>query len=308
MIVAESQDWKGEMHDVIAVGIDGSRPSRAAIRWGVRRAAIIGGSVKLIAVVGPERISQVAEMTSQRAEGSALAVLDRSALLEEETLYARSLDAGVTITTEQLSGNPMWELVDASAAADLIAIGTHKTGFIHGSLFGSSSMHLAAAAHCPVVIVPEANEPQHSREVVAGADDSLGGSAAVRFAAAEAELRGGALTLVRAWSLPESAELLPRCLSREQYLRNESANVLQSALAIAKSAHPHLHVRLRNIQCEPAAALLNASRSACLVVIGSSGTRSEQAILLGTVSHDLLLNIVRPTAIVHPDTASAQGV
>jgi nucleotide-binding universal stress UspA family protein len=62
-------------------------------------------------------------------------------------------DPGVRIVTKTLIGNAAEALVDRSAGADLLVVGSRGLGGLKGMLLGSVGHHCAAHAHCPVVIV-----------------------------------------------------------------------------------------------------------------------------------------------------------
>jgi nucleotide-binding universal stress UspA family protein len=60
---------------------------------------------------------------------------------------------GVRIVTKTVTGNPAQVLVDRSAHADLLVVGSLGLGGLKGMLLGSVGHHCAAHSHCPVVIV-----------------------------------------------------------------------------------------------------------------------------------------------------------
>ena len=179
----------------ILVGIDGSSPSRAAVRWALTRAAATGSAVTLVQVLDDEWGTIGAEMLAEVERGA-------RRLVDAEADYARSLMPDVPITVTRLRGDPMIELAIASLDAELVVVGTHKTGFLHGRAFGSRSLQLAASAHSPVAVIPEAFSSA-GRGIVVGIDDSSASHAAVAFGADEAERSGHELVLVRAWKLPD---------------------------------------------------------------------------------------------------------
>ncbi|TXN28967.1 universal stress protein [Lacisediminihabitans profunda] len=282
------------MERTILAGIDGSSPSRSALTWTMRRAAATGAGVLLVHVVDDEW-GMIGTL--------ALEEIHRSAreLVEAESEFARSLEPTVPVTSEVLRGDPMVELASASARSELVVVGTHKTGFLHGRAFGSRSLQLAASAQAPVAIIPESSV-RNRRGIVAGVDDSTAGWAAVRFAAAEAERTGQDLTLVRSWRLPQ-LRLDPddRTLQHEKLVHAAVEQMMADAVSLAKEHCVTVSVKSRTMRRTPAEALIEASTSARLLVIGSSRRHGLAQRALGPVSHDVLLNLAGPTLVVHGD-------
>ena len=56
-------------------------------------------------------------------------------------------------TSVEEGKNPAEVLIDRSAEADLLVVGSRGHGGFIGMLLGSVSQHLVAHANCPVVIV-----------------------------------------------------------------------------------------------------------------------------------------------------------
>jgi Universal stress protein family len=76
-------------------------------------------------------------------------------------------------------------LVELSFGADMLVVGTHRTGRLRGWVLGSVSQRVAAHARCPVVTI--SGTPTHDiGPVLLGASASPGGLAAARFACEEA--------------------------------------------------------------------------------------------------------------------------
>jgi nucleotide-binding universal stress UspA family protein len=277
------------MHGTIVVGVDGTEPSRAALYWGMRQAEATGARLRLVNVVGDQQ--KASTIRQDR-------LVDARRFLEREAIYAGSVAPGVVVDYALLDGDLIDELVTTSENSDLIALGTHKTGFIHGRVFGSRSLQLAAAARCPVAIIPQWSR-RDTLGVVVGVGESDAGRSAIRFAAAEAHRRRQPLTLLRACD----ATQLPDDCGDEQ--RNgdssfdeQTKTVLGEAAKMARSTHPDLEVRTRSVLRAAAEALLDASGNADLLVVGSS-RREGSAQGLGPVSHDVLMNLVGPTVVVH---------
>lgn len=284
----------------IQVGIDGSEASRVAVRWAVKRITATGaapGTVTLVHIVDDDWGMMGSRIMDALRE-------DGRALVEGEAEYARSLAPEVIVETEILAGNPMWRLIDASGDAMMTVVGTHKTGFIQGRIFGSRSLQLAAAARSHVAIIPQTSV-HDSHGVVVGVDNSAAGRAALLFGVEEARATHQSLVLVRAWGVTrESVENTgPEAAGRELGTRAALAE-LSAAEDIARSVFPDVDVRLRTVQRAPAEALLDASSQASVLVIGSSRRIGSESVVLGSVSHDVLLNMATPTIVVHGDESA----
>lgn len=275
---------------MILIGIDGSMPSRAAVKWSIRRAASTGEDVVLAHVVDDEWGTVSYRLLEEVR-------VEAETLVATEAAFARSIDTGVSVTTTLREGNPMWELIAAAEGADIVVVGTHKTGFIRGRVFGSRSLQLAGGSPVPVAIIPES--PARSRRgVVVGVNESAASRAAIAFGANEAHRLGEELILVGAWAGADETEANEARKQRNAFVRSRIERVLVEARATITRAHEELHVRVREVNRPAAEALVDAAASATMLVIGSS-RRQGAPTTLGSVTHDVLINLAAPTVVVH---------
>jgi hypothetical protein len=107
------------------------------------------------------------------------------AFLESQLEFARLLDHRVAVTGELFRGDPLEALAAASEHMDLLAIGTHKTGFVQGRIVGSRFIQLAGLAFSPVAFVPN-SAGRRRAGVVVGVGDVEADEAILLFAAREA--------------------------------------------------------------------------------------------------------------------------
>jgi nucleotide-binding universal stress UspA family protein len=279
--------------ETILVGVDGTAASRAAVRWSAKRAAARGATMILAHVVDDDWVT-IGERLLEDLRDEA------QELTEREADYAHSLAPEVVIDTQLLQGSVMQELISASDRADLVVVGTHKTGFINGRVFGSRSLRLAAAARTPVAIIPQTSE-REGRGVVVGVDDSAAGRKAIRFAAVEASRARETLTLLRGFTILETSHATEELLS-DSLLRAEAraARELSTAARLVGPVAPSVEVRVHSVQRPAAEALVDAAASAALLVLGSSRQEHRNKVMVGTVTHDVLINLSGPTIIVHP--------
>lgn len=144
----------------IVVGVDGSPPSLAALRWALERARLSGDS--LDAVIAWEYPAPVAGY-GWVPPGADIDDIDYGAIAEQALSEAVSkvVDPGSGVTVRQLvmEGYPAQVLLDAAAGAGLLVVGSRGHGGFAGLLLGSVSQHCVHHAPCPVVVV---REPAHS--------------------------------------------------------------------------------------------------------------------------------------------------
>jgi nucleotide-binding universal stress UspA family protein len=131
----------------IVVGIDGSAHSDEALRWAIGQARLTGQPVDAVSawsVPVDYSIGGAAPVMSFDWEGLARATL-------EETVA--HVPGAEQFTQRVVMGHPAQVLVDASADAALLVVGSRGRGGFTGMLLGSVSQHVIARATCPVVVV-----------------------------------------------------------------------------------------------------------------------------------------------------------
>ncbi|MEY9952500.1 universal stress protein [Leifsonia sp. EB34] len=283
------------------VGVDGSVPARAAIRWAVAGARERGVRVTLVHVADDEWGAVGALLIDEVDQ-------DAEKRLAEEVAYARSLGADVPIHGEVRTGSPMAELASFSDEGTMIVVGTHKTGFHYGRAFGSRSLQLANLATGPVAIIPEAASRMR-RGVIVGVDDTPAGEAAVDLAADLACDHHCELMTVRSSEAHIPFDPDDPDERRDWQLRrdDEARGYLASAVARARARQPGIVIRSRVVRRPAGAALNELARSAELLVIGDSRRAHAQLGSLGAVAYDVLLNLSSPTIVVHAPTAGARA-
>lgn len=273
----------------LVVGVKDAAASHRAVEWASGWARKRGAAIELVAVVGGA-IGVIGEG----------AVVDTALEHAEELLWreaSRVREHGVVVTTRLERGNPVEILIAASSDAALLVIGSDYRG-VGGPFRGRRGIRIAAAAHCPVVVVPEL-EPGERSGVVVGIDGSEVSEAALAFAAAEADRRGTELIAVSVWSplaVPLGFSTYP-----EDYLANmQTATEEMQAVALAGLASDYPDLRVRRVVESgfPASVIAARGRSAELVVLGSHGRGAFARFLLGSVSEEVLARLPTVTAVV----------
>jgi nucleotide-binding universal stress UspA family protein len=135
-------------HPYIVVGLDSSQPADAALRWAAREARLRGAVLRVIhawrppdAGVGPHSHARDAA-----ARDALRDTLDRAG----RVLAEQAPDVDVSVEVPARPAGPA--LVDASAGAELLAVGRHGARRPPGE--NGVDHYCVAHSRCPVVVVP----------------------------------------------------------------------------------------------------------------------------------------------------------
>jgi nucleotide-binding universal stress UspA family protein len=123
---------------------------------------------------------------------------------------------------------------------------------------------------------------QGTGRIVVGLDGSSSALAALSWAARQADLTGSTLEILMTWEYPSSygwAVPVPDDFDPE----SDVQRVVDTAVASARAEHPGLEVFARLVNGHPAPILVEASKGADLLVVGSRGHGEFVGMLIGSV-------------------------
>jgi nucleotide-binding universal stress UspA family protein len=139
--------------------------------------------------------------------------------------------------------------------------------------------------------------------IVVGVDGSPSALAALRWAAAEAVLHDSPLTIVHAVAPVLGAySVLPPPTGVLDWQREVGARILEDAATKAKDVtHGAVRITTDSILDAPAFNLIDRSRNADMVVVGSRGRGALARTILGSVSTALVHRAQCPVAVIHDE-------
>jgi nucleotide-binding universal stress UspA family protein len=189
-------------------------------------------------------------------------------------------------------------LVDSSKDASMLVLGSRGHGRVGEALLGSVSQSAARHALCPVVVVRQTHDADE-RRIVVGVDDSGPSLRALDFACGLAGVTGDTVVLLRAWKpltmpIDEHGDV-PASMSRT-LLEEEEA--LLKSVGEARTDHPGIEIEGEFAAERAGQALVDASNTATMVVVGSRGHQALAETVLGSVSHHVLHHAHCPVAVV----------
>ncbi|KOX02230.1 universal stress protein UspA [Streptomyces sp. NRRL B-1140] len=291
------------MRPSVLAGIDGSECAAAAARWAAEEAAVRGVPLRLLQVAPRLSGTTVPGPALERLQRMGAQLVRRTV----EDLLARHPD--LEVTGEQADEAPAAALLGTARDAGLLVVGTRGTGGFRDLAVGSVALRMAAAAPCPVVLVPPpassfaegTSATRGTGLIVLGFDAHRPAGEAAGFAFAAADARTANLRVVQAWALPaESVSPRTYVVTEEDRATWEDQEVLRlsDALRPWQEKYPRVAVATDLMLLHAAEALLNASRKADLLVVGRRTDPGAAEGRLGPVTHAVLHHARRPVAVV----------
>jgi nucleotide-binding universal stress UspA family protein len=285
----------------IIVGIDGSPESDAAVSWAAHDAAIRGLPLTVVHVESPAAATWSQAAVLEESAGEQLAE-GRSLLAHASTIARDAIadTAQVHITGELLSSaTPVPTLVEQSKDAELIVVGSRGRGALSRSILGSVSAGLISHAHCPVALIrqddPHLPHPAQG-PILVGIDGSTS-DLATAIAFEEASLRHAGLIALHSWNDVNMNAIPGYDWSPTT---TKEGHVLDEALAGWRERYPDVSVQNRLVSDRAAHAIVEASESAQLVVVGTHGGGALAGMLLGSVSNAVVQAVHRPVIVARP--------
>ena len=284
----------------VVVGLDGSAQDTAVADFAAALATRRHLPLRLVHALSiePSREAWTADVMKELRLGA-------ETLMDQKVAALKVSAPDLAVTTRIEGGFPVRLLVDESAAADTLVIGTRGAGGFADLVLGSTALHVVSRARCPVIAVPEPRDASGRRRgVVVGLDGSPESQAALEFAFLTAAELSEPLVAVHAWSDP--VQLSPRALVPVVYEPLLAAEATRGSLTLSESLagwtekFPEVQVERRLIQGQTVQTLLIEAATASMLVVGTRGHGALRSIL-GSVSHGVLHHAHIPVAVVHAD-------
>lgn len=285
----------------VVVGVDATTGSNRAVDWAADYATTTGRRLLAVHATGFPAVRPNAQdlLEAERAVAEAGRFIVDTAV---ERASERYPDLAVTGVAQV--GDPPSVLLDWGPKAALLAVGCRREESFK-RLFGSVSLAVTRHATCPVVVARPRGEvtgsPLRDR-VVLGLDGTAASVGAAGFAFEYASLNSLPLAIVHA-----SADRLSRgsavvellAYGAERAITEEEELSIGETIAGLPEKYPDVQLRETHRTADPAEALIEASESARLVVVGARRMGSAKAIVLRSVSTALVEHAHCPVAVVH---------
>lgn len=227
----------------------------------------------------------------------------REILWRAEQLAIDAAGDALNLVTSESSRAPVATLVQMSHDADLVVVGSQGTGGIAEALLGSVCMSVLHHSKCPVAVIhcPDSDVSDDgavensTAPVLLGMDGSQASELAAELAFDEARRRGVSLVALHAWWSPGSFEFAGS--DWEEALRPKVEEEFHEQFRPWRERYPTVEARCVVARDKPAQEIVERSRRAQLVVVGSRGYGKIASTLLGSVSTAVVQAIRTPVIV-----------
>jgi nucleotide-binding universal stress UspA family protein len=138
----------------IVVGVDGSESSASALRWAIRQAGLTGATVDVVTAWHYPDLAAGSGLAVGAVEPTYNSFRENAEKIAADAISTtRDPASEVPVRARIAQGHAARVLLDASAGASLVVVGSRGHGGFTEALLGSVSQHCVQHALCPVVVV-----------------------------------------------------------------------------------------------------------------------------------------------------------
>jgi nucleotide-binding universal stress UspA family protein len=287
----------------VVVGVDGSEPSAAAVQWAARDANRRNAEL----VITHAFDWRVQGSRVQVAGGYREAVQEAAGkIVDTAVTQALVAEPGLRVSPELTVGRAAPALVDRSTEDTLVVVGNRGRGGFSSLLLGSVSQQVATHAGGPVAVV-RGRADAATGAVVVGVDGPAEPTQTLGAAFDEAARRGARLLVVYV-----SSATTPPWNNVAPYVDDDGVEELVAAReTLAQeiepwtAKYPDVVVEAVALGGHPAEVLIDLSRTAQLIIVGTRGSGGFAGLLLGAVSQQLLHHADCPVLIIPSQVEAA---
>lgn len=291
-----------KLDGAVVVGVDESVFKGWALHWAAEQAQLEGRQLVLVHAAGHESGAWGEHSLDDRPDTSweqpplGVELLGRARAVVEQAAPGLDVREFLEVT------DPGTLLIQFSATAHIIVLGSRGRGPVRSQLLGSVGLAVVRHAGCPVVVHrPGDHRGLVHRGVLVAADATAESTPVLAFAFRQASLRGLPLKVVH-YVYDVTSALVGAPISgilSEDTDQHERA--LSESLAGFREDYPDVHLTVRTMAgLLPEQGVIKLSRDADLTVVGTHHRGALGRWFAGSVSESVVERANGPVAVVPP--------
>jgi nucleotide-binding universal stress UspA family protein len=264
----------------VIIGYDGSPLAVAALDWAAREAVARYAPLRIVTASTPPAETDFYDIGRFRRD-----------CLAEAAEEIAGLYPSLRIERFTTVVHPHEALMDDVTVDDLLVVGASTGGAAKRVLFGSVARTAARRSLCPVIIVRERGAAPSIDRIVVGVDGSIAATAAIDWACSESRFHGADLDVVHACDTGRDTP---------------AQRIVAAAVERCRQLTPNA-VRGHVVEGSAVDVLVDASRTADVVAVGSRGRSGFKTAVFGSVALAVAGDGCCAIAITHPNQHWNEG-
>ncbi|MFO7252206.1 MAG: universal stress protein [Actinomycetes bacterium] len=265
----------------VVVGYDGSEFAVRALDWALEEAELRGLPLTVCHAWRPPRGADLGTMAALRRAA------ERVVRQGAEPALARGLPVDVDLH----EGSAADRLIELSAAAELVVVGSCRPDATRGVSVGAVRRAVAGHARCPVIMVRDPGRAHRQGPIAVGVNGNGDIDVVLGFACQEAVARRLPLVVVHAWQHQTGHARAVMPLDPVA-VRARAEERMTRVLGPWRTRYPNLLIEVSAAEGPARQELLEAALDATLVVVGAPEARC------GSMTVFMLDHAPCPVAIV----------
>ena len=282
----------------IVVGVDGSESAAKALDWAAEQARVERRQITLVHAVGAVSPAWIDAAVAEPREANLSLRQHAHALLTEARERIEGRAPEVEVQEVFRLEDPREVLLELSATAEMVVLGSHGRGPVRRLLLGSVGVALARHSECPVVIHRPGKTGAVRHGVAVGADGSPESRTVLEFAFRQAALHD--LPLLVSYSAWDSRGMFVPGYPVSDPEANETEDrlLLSESMAGLAEKYPDVRAQVELSHGMPESTLMQLTEKMNLVVLGAHRRNFADRFLHGSVSVAVLERAGCPVAVV----------
>lgn len=283
----------------VVVGVDGSEGSFEALIWATHHAQRTGLPLHVVTITEIPAVYTAAgvpalpmgstfdELVQQGVDVNLRAIDD-----------AAAFELGITVTGQAIVGTPVVNLLEATPPGDVLVVSATSQKSRMADVLGSVATGVVHRAHGPVIVVhgPVPHDaPLH--RIVVGLDGHDESATSIHWACELARLTGARLELVHAWEYPYRTKDAVFG-SPQADMQRDATQFAEAAVAALSDDDRAVVSATQVVEGLTADVLVDVSKDADLLVVGSRGRGGVRSLLLGSVTRKVVQHAGCTVAVV----------
>ena len=275
------------------VGTDGSERANKAVDWAAEQAQIRKIPLLVLHVIAEIPLPSRTHVLKAMARGGGFLEQYKERAqqrLDKVLAQLKEKYPDLEVEGQVVRGNPSAVLAEASRDAFLVVVGARGQGApLSVKLLGGVSDAVVTHSHGPIAVITDESIENPGGPVVVGVDESAAAKGAIDFAYETAHVRGVPLVAINAWDFGAydayNADVWEYSIDE---ITAGLTEMVDKQLADGKAKFPEVPVEIRIVRGRAEVALVDESKKAGLVVVGSRGRGGFAGLLLGSTSKHVL--------------------